>query len=133
MKYARFMILFYVIISNRTFGLQLGSLLLFIALFDFLFILSEFKIFILLIGFFLLIIALIADILLNPVRFVWLKISRILAIILNPMILCTIFILIFVPIGVVMKLLKRDLLDLRSNKVTLFKSNSNLVNFERQF
>jgi len=122
-------------ISNKKFGLQLGLLLTFISLFDLILIRSNFRFITLFIGLSLIICALIAQSLLTPIKFIWLKISIVLAQIFNPMILATLFIFIFIPVGFILKISKRDLLLLNSNNATTFKNvlSKEKINFERQF
>ena len=122
-------------ISNKKFGLQLGLLLVFISLFNFIFIQSNFGFILLFTGLYLVLCALFAEPLLTPIKFIWLKISMLLALVFNPMILGTIFILIFIPVGLIMKLFKRDFLLIKSDNVTTYKNvlGANSINFERQF
>lgn len=124
-----------VIISNKKFGLQLGLLLVCISVFDFIFVQSNFRFIILFTGLFLVLCALFAEPLLTPIKFVWLKISILLAIVCNPIILSTIFVFIFIPVGLIMKLFKRDFLLIKSDNVTTYKNvlGENSINFERQF
>ena len=86
-------------ISNKKFGLQLGLLLVFISLFNFIFIQSNFGFILLFTGLYLFLCALFEDPLLTQKKFIWLKISMLLALVFNPMILGTIFILIFIKIN----------------------------------
>ncbi len=122
-------------ISNKMFGLQLGLLLSFISLFDFIFIQSNFRFIILFTGLLFIICALVANSLLTPIKFIWFKISILLARVFNPMILATLFIFIFIPVGFIMRMFNRDFLLLKSDHLTTFKNvlGEDEHNFERQF
>jgi hypothetical protein len=77
--------------------------------------------------------------LLGPIYIVWMKFARILEWVNTRIILSVIFYLIFTPLGLVMKLLGKDLLDRRieGNKDSYWhkKENKgfNLSDYERQF
>ena len=85
------------------------------------------------------ILAVLAPWVLGPIYIIWMKFARILAWVNTRIILCVIFYLIFTPMGLVAKLLGKDLLDRRieRNKDSYWHKKEgkefNLLDYERQF
>ena len=57
---------------------------------------------------------------LNPFNKLWFKFGMILGRIISPIIMSIIFFLVVTPIGLIMKLLKKDLLNLKFNKTNTY-------------
>ena len=85
------------------------------------------------------ILAALAPWLLRPIYIIWMKFARILAWVNTRIILCVIFYLILAPMGLIMKLFGKDLLDrkIERNQDSYWhkKENKgfNLLDYERQF
>ncbi len=77
--------------------------------------------------------------LLKPLYFFWMKLAFLLAWINTRLILFLIFYLIFTPIGLILKLLRKDLLDKKINKAEKSywrkkeKNEFGLASYEKQF
>ena len=110
--------------SNRKFGI--------LFIFIFFFLSAYFyKNFLIMISFFLLatifiIILIFNDNLLKPINILWMKIGHILGIIVSPIILSFLYFFIISPIAIVLKILKRDELNISLDKKTQshFKSRN---------
>ena len=111
--------------SNRKFGI--------LFIFIFFFLSAYFyKNFLIMISFFLLatifiIILIFNDNLLKPINILWMKIGHILGIIVSPIILSFLYFFIISPIAIVLKILKRDELNISLDKKiqSHFKSRNN--------
>ncbi|MGN6181907.1 MAG: SxtJ family membrane protein [Mucilaginibacter sp.] len=101
--------------ENRKFGLSLGSALVALAVYKFLFH-HSYYVYLGSAGFFLLVMATFCPAILKPIRSVWEKITGILGTINSYIILFFIFSLIVTPIALLLKLLKKDLLRLNPDK-----------------
>lgn len=64
---------------------------------------------------------------LSPLNFIWMNFGKFLARVINPIILLIIFLLLFIPMGLILKLIKKDILDLKIDKSlkTLWKNSLN--------
>jgi len=104
--------------SNRAFGLFFSSILTFLGLF--LLVSSRVEIFFVLqaLSIILFVISLTVDNLLGPINRVWAQTGLLLSKITNPIILSIVFFLIVVPYAMVSRLLKRDVLEVKSNVST---------------
>ena len=101
--------------SNRSFGIVFFVVFLLIALYPLLKG-SDLRIWSLISSFIFLILGLINSKLLTPLNIVWLKFGLFLGKIISPLIMGLIFFFVVTPIGIIMRLLKRDLLSLKYNK-----------------
>ena len=101
--------------SNRSFGIVFFIVFLLIALYPLLKG-SDLRIWSLISSFIFLILGLINSKLLTPLNIVWLKFGLFLGKIISPLIMGLIFFFVVTPIGIIMRLLKRDLLSLKYNK-----------------
>ena len=62
------------------------------------------------------IITLTKPILLNPIKLIWIKLGEIISKILSSLILITIYILMIIPTGLLLRLFRMDVLNLKVNK-----------------
>ena len=70
----------------------------------------------LIIGFFFLILGLINSKILTPLNIIWMKLGMYLGIIISPIVMGIVFFLVVTPIFLIMKILKKDVLNLSINK-----------------
>ena len=100
--------------SNKSFGIVFAILFLIIALWP---ILSEnnIRLWSLVISLFFLILGLINSIILTPLNKAWFKFGIALGKIISPIVMGLIFFFVVTPIGLVMKLLKKDLINQKKN------------------
>ena len=101
--------------SNRSFGIVFFIVFLLIATYPLLKG-NDLRIWSLLISFGFLILGLINSKILSPLNKLWFKFGLILGKIISPLIMGIIFFVVVTPIGVVMRILKKDLLNLKYNK-----------------
>ena len=111
--------------SNRKFGILFVFIFFFLSAYFY-------KNFLIMISFFLLatifiIILIFNDNLLKPINILWMKIGHILGIIVSPIILSFLYFFIISPIAIVLKILKRDELNISLDKKiqSHFKSRNN--------
>ena len=103
--------------SNRSFGLVFFVVFLLISIYPFLKD-GNIRIWSLIISFIFLVLGLLNSNLLNPLNKLWFKFGLLLGKIISPIIMGIIFFLVVTPIAVLMRLLKKDLLNLK------FKENN---------
>ena len=101
--------------SNRSFGIVFFIVFLLIALYPLLKG-NDLRIWSLVISFIFLILGLINSKILTPLNRLWFKFGLLLAKFISPLIMGIIFFLVVTPIGIIMRLLKKDLLNLKYNK-----------------
>ena len=101
--------------SNRSFGIVFFIVFLLIATYPLLKG-NDIRIWSLLISSGFLILGLINSKILSPLNKLWFKFGLILGKIISPLIMGVIFFFVVTPIGVVMRILKKDLLNLKYNK-----------------
>ena len=101
--------------SNRSFGIVFFIVFLLIALYP-LISGGEIRIWSLIVSFTFLILGLINSKILNPLNKLWFKFGLFLGKIISPIIMGLIFFLVVTPIGLIMKTLRKDLLNLKYNK-----------------
>ena len=101
--------------SNKSFGIVFFIVFFIIALFP-LINNSEIRVWALIISLIFLILGLINSKILTPLNKVWFKFGIFLGKIISPLIMGIIFFLVVTPIGILMKMLKKDLLNLKFNK-----------------
>ena len=101
--------------SNRSFGIVFFIVFLLIALYPLLNG-NDLRIWSLLVSFGFLILGLINSKLLSPLNKLWFKFGILLSKIISPLIMGLIFFLVVTPIGLLMRLFKKDLLNLKYNK-----------------
>ena len=101
--------------SNRSFGIVFFSIFLLISLYPLLKG-SDLRIWSLVISFVFLALGLINSNLLTPLNKLWFKFGLFLGKIISPLIMGSIFFIVVTPIGILMRLLKKDLLNLKYDK-----------------
>ena len=101
--------------SNRSFGIVFFIVFLLIALYPLLKD-SDLRIWSLVISFIFLILGLINSKILTPLNRLWFKFGLLLGKFISPLIMGIIFFIVVTPIGIIMRLLKKDLLNLKYNK-----------------
>ena len=101
--------------SNRSFGIVFFIVFLLIATYP-LFKGNDVRVWSLLISFGFLILGLMNSKILSPLNKLWFKFGLILGKIISPLIMGIIFFVVVTPIGVVMRVLKKDLLNLKYNQ-----------------
>ena len=101
--------------SNRSFGIVFFVVFLFIALYPITYS-EDIRIWSLIISFILIILGLLNSKILTPLNKLWFKFGVILGKIISPIIMGIIFFLVVTPIGLIMKVLGKDLLRLKYNK-----------------
>ena len=101
--------------SNRSFGIVFFIVFLLIALYPLLKD-NDLRIWALVISFIFLILGLINSKILTPLNRLWFKFGLLLGKFISPLIMGIIFFVVVTPIGIIMRLLKKDLLNLKYNK-----------------
>ena len=101
--------------SNRSFGIVFFIVFLLIALYPLLKG-NDLRIWSLVISFIFLILGLINSKILTPLNRLWFKFGLLLGKFISPLIMGIIFFAVVTPIGIIMRLLKKDLLNLKYNK-----------------
>ena len=101
--------------SNRSFGLVFFIVFLLIALYPLLKD-NDLRIWSLVISFIFLILGLINSKILTPLNRLWFKFGLLLGKFISPLIMGIIFFAVVTPIGIIMRLLKKDLLNLKYNE-----------------
>ena len=101
--------------SNRSFGKVFFIVFLLIALYPLLKG-NDLRIWSLVISFIFLILGLINSKILTPLNRLWFKFGLLLGKFISPLIMGIIFFIVVTPIGIIMRLLKKDLLNLKYNK-----------------
>ena len=100
--------------SNRSFGLLFFLVFLIISLWPLSYE-GEIRIVTLIISIIFLILGLINSNILKPLNFLWMKFGILLGKIISPLVIGIIFFIVVTPIGILMKLAKKDLLKLKFN------------------
>ena len=120
--------------SNRSFGLVFFVVFLLIALYP---ILNDntVNIVLLVTSIVFLILGLVNSKLLSPLNFLWFKFGILIGKLISPLIMGFIFFLVVTPIGLLMKLFRKDLLNLKfNNKETYWiKKEPEKLNMKDQF
>tara|TARA_B100000989_G_C19318048_1_gene375511 strand:+ start:289 stop:672 length:384 start_codon:yes stop_codon:yes gene_type:complete len=101
--------------SNRSFGIVFFIVFLIIAIYPII-NQSEIRIWSLFISLIFLILGILNSALLNPLNKIWFKFGLFLAKIISPLVMGIIFFFVVTPIGILMKILNKDLLNLKFNK-----------------
>ena len=101
--------------SNRSFGIVFFIVFLLIALYPLLKG-NDLRIWSLIISFIFLTLGLVNSKILTPLNRLWFKFGLLLGKFLSPLIMGIIFFVVVTPIGIIMRLLKKDLLNLKYNK-----------------
>ena len=120
--------------SNRSFGIVFFIVFLLIALYPLTYS-EEIRIWSLIIATLFLFLGSINSKILNPLNFLWFKFGMYLGKIISPLIMGIIFFLVVTPIGLLMKIFKKDLLNLKynSNKTYWIKKTGPKSKMKNQF
>ena len=113
--------------SNRNFGIVFFIVFLIIALWPIL-KQNEIRIWSLIISFIFFVLGLINSKLLAPLNKLWFKFGILLGNIIAPIVMGIVFFLVVTPTGLIMRLLRKDLMNLKKNKSDTYwlkKDNSN--------
>ena len=105
--------------SNKSFGIVFFIVFLLISLYP-LINQENIRIWSLIISLIFLILGLLNSKILNPFNKLWFKFGMTLGRIISPMIMCIIFFFVVTPIALIMKLSKKDLLNLKFNKTSTY-------------
>ena len=120
--------------SNKSFGIVFFIVFLIIALYPLLN--SEgIRVWSIIISLIFLILGLINSKILNPLNKLWFKFGILLGKIISPLVMGIIFFLVVTPIGILMKILKKDLLNLNynNNKTYWIEKNEPKSKMKNQF
>ena len=118
--------------SNKNFGIVFFLVFLIIGFWP-LINTEEVRIWAIIISLIFLLLGLTNSKLLNPLNQIWFKFGVLLSKIISPIVMGTIFFLVVTPIGLLMKIFRKDLLNLKLNKDKTYwikktDSNSNMKN-----
>jgi large-conductance mechanosensitive channel len=122
--------------SNRSFGLVFFVVFLIISFWSFRGNLNEVSILPFFIAIIFLILGLIKSKLLTPLNKIWFRFGIILGAVIAPIIMAVIFFLVVTPIGLLMKIMGKDLLKKKYNKAAKsywIKRNQDIGTMKRQF
>ena len=101
--------------SNRSFGIVFFVVFLFIALYPITYS-EDIRIWSLIISFIFIILGLLNSKILTPLNKLWFKFGLFLSKIISPLIMGVIFFFVVTPIGLIMRMLGKDVLNLKQNK-----------------
>ena len=120
--------------SNRNFGVVFFIVFLIIALWPLL-KQNEIRIWSLIISFIFFVLGLINSKLLTPLNKLWFKFGILLGNIISPIVMGIVFFLVVTPTGLIMKLFRKDPMNLKKNKSDTYwiKKEKNLSRMKNQF
>ena len=120
--------------SNRNFGVVFFIVFLIIALWPLL-KQNEIRIWSLIISFIFFVLGLINSKLLTPLNKTWFKFGILLGNIISPIVMGIVFFLVVTPTGLIMKLFRKDPMNLKKNKSDTYwiKKEKNLSRMKNQF
>ena len=123
--------------SNRSFGVLFSIVFLLIAFWPFFnsHNFNDIKIWSLILSSILLILAIIKSKILTPFNIAWIKFGNLLGRIIAPIVLATLYFFVLTPIGLLLKLFKKDILNLRIKKdvKTYWLTRDFKILFKKQF
>ena len=105
--------------SNRSFGIVFFIVFLIIAVYPLLND-NSVRIWSLIISIIFFILGLINSKILTPFNIIWMKLGIYLGIIISPLVMGIVFFLVVTPIGLLMRIFKKDLLKLKMNKINSY-------------
>ena len=105
--------------TNKSFGIVFFLFILIVSIFP-LFKDGNIRIWSLIVALIFLILGLINSRILNPLNKIWFKFGLFLGKIISPLVMGVIFFLVVTPIGLIMRLLNKDLLKLKFNKTNTY-------------
>ena len=120
--------------SNRSFGIVFFVVFLIIAIYPLLND-NSIRLWSLIIGIIFLILGIINSKVLTPFNILWMKFGLLLGKIVSPIVMGFVFFGVVTPISIIMKLLRKDLLNLKRNKKETYwlKKEENKSNMKNQF
>jgi len=120
--------------SNKSFGIVFFIVFLIIAIYPLL-SQNEIRLWSLIISIIFLILGLLNSKLLTPLNKIWFKFGILLGKIVSPLVMGLIFFFVVTPTGIIMRILKKDLLNLKFNKKTTYwiEKNDPKSNMKNQF
>ena len=120
--------------SNKNFGIVFFIFFLLISLYPLIYQ-QEIRIWTLIISFIFLILGLLNSSVLTPLNLLWFKFGILLGKLISPIIMGLVFFLVVTPIGLIMRLFKKDLLKLKKNnsKSYWIERSINNSNMKNQF
>ena len=120
--------------SNRSFGVVFFIVFLLIALYPLLNN-NEIRLWSLIISVIFLILGILNSKILSPLNKIWFKFGLLLGRIVSPLVMAIIFFLVVTPIGLLMRILNKDLLNLKFNKSKSYwiKKNEQKSKMKNQF
>ena len=101
--------------SNRNFGIVFFIVFLIVSIYPLLND-NSIRLWSLVIGIIFLILGLVESKILTPLNIIWMKLGMYLGIIVSPIVMGIVFFLVVTPISFIMKILRKDLLNLKMNK-----------------
>ncbi len=101
--------------SNRSFGIVFFVVFLLVALYPLTYS-GDVRIWSVITSLIFLVLGLLNSKILNPLNKLWFRFGILLGKIISPLIMCMIFFLVVTPIGLIMRLLGKDVLNLKYNK-----------------
>ena len=101
--------------SNRSFGIVFFIVFLIVSIYPLLND-NSIRLWSLVIGIIFLILGLVESKILTPLNIIWMKLGMYLGIIVSPIVMGIVFFLVVTPISFIMKILRKDLLNLKMNK-----------------
>ena len=121
--------------SNKSFGIVFFIFFFIIAFWNFRGEISQVKIFPFFLSFIFLFLGLINSKLLTPLNKIWLKLGEFLGKIVAPIVMGIVYFLVLTPIGLLMKALGKDLLQIKFSKQKSYwlKREKNIGTMKRQF
>jgi len=120
--------------SNKSFGIVFFVVFLLISLYPLTYV-GEIKLWSLIISFIFLILGLLNSKILAPLNKIWFKFGILLGKIVSPLIMGAIFFLVVTPVGIILRLMGKDVLNLKYNKNKSYwiENNSPKSKMKNQF
>ena len=120
--------------SNKSFGIVFFIVFLIIALYPMLKG-QDLRLWSLIISFIFLILGMINSSILNPLNKIWFKFGILLGNIISPIVMAIVFFGVVLPTGIVMKILRKDLIGLKKNNKNTYwiEKKSQMTSMKNQF
>ncbi len=120
--------------SNKSFGIVFFIFFLIVSLYPLIHN-GEIRIWSIFISIIFLILGLLNSVLLSPLNFLWFKLGIFLGKIVSPLIMGLIYFIVVTPIGLIMRIIKKDLLNLKFNNKKSYwvKNTGQKNNMKKQF
>ncbi len=111
--------------SNKSFGIVFFIVFLIISIYPLIIYDGNIRIWSLIVSIIFLILGLLNSKILTPLNFIWYKFGLLLGKIISPLVLIMVFFFVVTPIGIIMRILGKDLLNLKfNNKKTYWVQKS---------